>query len=66
MSAATVASRAIATGEGVLALARGEIDAVTVDSHQRAGRAWTEGRYASAVVPITRADGNRVKRHQMV
>ena len=53
----------LATLEG---LNRDELDAVTVDSHQRAGVAWTEGRYASTVVPITRADGSVVERDELV
>jgi acetyl-CoA C-acetyltransferase len=48
------------------ALTREELDAVTVDSHQRAGQAWAEGRYASTVVPVTRADGSVVERDEMV
>jgi acetyl-CoA acetyltransferase family protein len=53
----------LATLEG---LTRDELDAVTVDSHQRAGLAWAEGRYASTVVPVTRADGSVVDRDEMV
>lgn len=53
----------LATREG---LTREDLDAVTVDSHQRAGRAWAEGRYASTVVPVTRADGTRVERDELV
>lgn len=47
-------------------LTRADLDAVTVQSHQRAGRAWAEGRYASSVVPITRPDGVRVERDETV
>jgi len=39
---------------------------VTVESHRRAGRAWDEGRYASTVVPVTRPDGTRVERDELV
>ncbi len=53
----------LATLEG---LSRDELDAVTVDSHQRAGIAWNEGRYASTVVPIARTDGSVVDRDEMV
>lgn len=49
-----------------LAIGRDELDAVTVDSHQRAGRAWEAGHYASSVVPILREDGVRVERDEMV
>jgi acetyl-CoA acetyltransferase family protein len=47
-------------------ITRDEIDAVTVDSHRRAGEAWAEGRYASTVVPMRRADGTRVERDEMI
>ena len=47
-------------------LSRDELDAVTVDSHQRAGIAWAEGRYASTVVPMSRADGSVVERDELV
>jgi acetyl-CoA acetyltransferase family protein len=47
-------------------LTREELDAVTVQSHQRAGRAWAEGRYASSVVPVVRADGTSVERDETV
>jgi acetyl-CoA C-acetyltransferase len=53
----------LATQEG---LTREELDSVTVDSHQRAGLAWQEGRYASTVIPVTRADGSVVDRDEMV
>ncbi len=53
----------LATLEG---LTRAELDAVTVDSHQRAGLAWSEGRYTSTVVPVTRADGSVVDRDELV
>jgi len=53
----------LATEEG---LTREELDAVTVDSHRRAGIAWSEGRYASTVVPVVRADGSRVERDDMI
>jgi len=53
----------LATQEG---LTREELDSVTVDSHQRAGLAWQEGRYASTVIPVTRADGSVVERDEMV
>lgn len=47
-------------------LTREELDAVTVQSHQRAGRAWAEGRYAGSVVPVVRPDGTRVERDETV
>jgi acetyl-CoA acetyltransferase family protein len=47
-------------------LTREDLDAVTVQSHQRAGRAWAEGRYASSVVPVVRPDGTRVERDETV
>lgn len=53
----------LATREG---LTREELDDVTVTSHRRAGRAWAEGHYASSVVPVTRSDGTRVERDEMV
>lgn len=53
----------LATREG---LTRDELDAVTVESHRRAGRAWDAGHYASTVVPVTRADGSRVERDELV
>jgi acetyl-CoA C-acetyltransferase len=53
----------LATQEG---LTREELDAVTVDSHRRAGQAWAEGRYASTVIPIRRPDGTVVDRDEMV
>jgi acetyl-CoA acetyltransferase family protein len=53
----------LATLEG---LTREELDAVTVDSHQRAGAAWSEGRYASSVIPVRRADGTILDRDEMV
>lgn len=52
----------LATREG---LTRADLDAVTVESHQRAGRAWAEGRYASTVIPVMRADGARVERDEL-
>jgi acetyl-CoA acetyltransferase family protein len=53
----------LATREG---LTRADLDEVTVASHQRAGRAWADGRYASTVVPVTRPDGARVERDELV
>ncbi len=53
----------LATREG---LTREELDAVTVESHRRAGRAWDEGRYASTVVPVKRPDGTGVERDELV
>lgn len=47
-------------------LTRDELDAVTVQSHQRAGRAWAEGRYANSVVPVVRPDGTPVDRDETV
>lgn len=49
-----------------LGITRDEIDAVTVDSHRRAGAAWEAGHYAGDVVPIERADGVRVERDELV
>jgi acetyl-CoA C-acetyltransferase len=53
----------LATREG---LTREDLDEVTVASHQRAGRAWEEGRYATTVVPVTRPDGVLVERDELV
>jgi acetyl-CoA C-acetyltransferase len=53
----------LATREG---LTRAELDEVTVDSHRRAGQAWQHGHYASSVVPVTRPDGIRVERDELV
>ena len=53
----------LATQEGIT---RAELDEVTVDSHQRAGRAWSNGRYASTVVPVLRPDGSRVERDELI
>ena len=53
----------LATREG---LTREELDEVTVASHRRAGRAWQEGGYASTVVPVTRPDGARLERDELV
>jgi acetyl-CoA acetyltransferase family protein len=53
----------LATEEG---LTREQLDAVTVESHSRAGIAWAEGRYATTVVPVERADGTRVERDELV
>jgi acetyl-CoA acetyltransferase family protein len=53
----------LATREG---LTREDLDEVTVASHRRAGEAWAEGRYASTVVPVTRPDGGRVERDELV
>lgn len=47
-------------------ITRAELDEVTVASHQRAGRAWQEGRYASSVVPVRRPDGALVERDELV
>jgi acetyl-CoA acetyltransferase family protein len=47
-------------------IGRDELDAVTVESHRRAGQAWAEGRYAHSVVPVVRADGTRVERDETV
>ena len=46
-------------------LTRADLDAVTVESHRRAGIAWAEGRYAASVVPVTRADGTQVERDEL-
>jgi len=53
----------LATRDG---LTRVDLDEVTVASHQRAGRAWQDGRYATTVVPVTRPDGARVERDELV
>jgi len=53
----------LATREG---LTRVDLDEVTVASHQRAGRAWKEGRYATTVVPVARPDGVLVERDELV
>jgi acetyl-CoA acetyltransferase family protein len=53
----------LATREG---LTRADLDEVTVASHRRAGRAWEEGRYSTTVVPVTRPDGTRVERDELV
>jgi acetyl-CoA acetyltransferase family protein len=53
----------LATQEGHT---RDELDAVTVESHRRAGAAWAAGRYASSVVPVVRADGTKVERDETV
>lgn len=53
----------LATQEG---LTREDLDAVTVESHRRAGAAWAEGRYASTVVPVARPDGSPVERDELV
>jgi acetyl-CoA acetyltransferase family protein len=47
-------------------IGRDELDAVTVESHRRAGQAWADGRYAASVVPVVRADGTRVERDETV
>lgn len=46
-------------------LTRADLDAVTVESHRRAGAAWRDGHYASSVVPVARADGSRVERDEL-
>lgn len=53
----------LATQEG---LTREELDAVTVESHRRAGRAWEEGRYRTSVVPVQRPGGSRFERDELV
>jgi len=52
----------LATKAGI---GREELDAVTVESHRRAGVAWREGYYDSTVIPVTRADGTRVERDEL-
>jgi acetyl-CoA C-acetyltransferase len=52
----------LATREG---LTRAELDAVTVESHARAGRAWAEGRYTGSVVPVRLPDGTTVVRDEL-
>ena len=41
-------------------IARETLDAVSFDSHQRAARAWAEGRYDSSVAPVRGEDGGIV------
>lgn len=53
----------LATREG---LTRADLDEVTVVSHQRAGHAWQDGRYATSVVPVTRPDGVLVERDELI
>jgi len=53
----------LATREG---LTRAELDEVTVASHRRAGRAWQDGHYATSVVPVTRPDGARIERDELI
>jgi acetyl-CoA acetyltransferase family protein len=53
----------LATREG---LTRADLDEVTVASHQRAGRAWQDGCYATTVAPVVRPDGARVERDELV
>jgi acetyl-CoA acetyltransferase family protein len=53
----------LATREGIT---RAELDEVTVASHRRAGQAWQDGHYATTVVPVTRPDGTRVERDELV
>ncbi|MGQ0836905.1 MAG: acetyl-CoA C-acyltransferase [Gammaproteobacteria bacterium] len=53
----------LATQEGIT---REELDAVTVESHRRAGRAWEAGRYRSSVAPVQRPDGSRVEHDDLV
>jgi acetyl-CoA C-acetyltransferase len=53
----------LATQEGIT---REELDAVTVESHRRAGRAWVEGRYRNSVISVQRPDGTRVERDDLV
>jgi acetyl-CoA C-acetyltransferase len=49
-----VAADLVATLEG---FERPELDAYGVDSHHRAARAWTEGRFVPSLVLVTDADG---------
>jgi acetyl-CoA acetyltransferase family protein len=53
----------LATREGIT---RAELDEVTVASHRRAGQAWQDGHYATSVVPVTRPDGARIERDELV
>jgi len=53
----------LATREGIT---RAELDEVTVASHRRAGRAWQDGHYATSVVPVTRPDGARIERDELI
>jgi acetyl-CoA C-acetyltransferase len=41
------------------AIAREEQDAYALASHQRAARAWNEGRFAREVIPVTVGEGRR-------
>src|SRR5688500_12252466 len=47
----------IATLEGY---SREDVDRFAAASHQRAARAWDEGRFDRSVVPVTNADGTTV------
>jgi acetyl-CoA C-acetyltransferase len=47
-------------------LSRADLDAVTVESHRRAAAAWRDGHYASSVVAITRGDGTKVERDELL
>lgn len=52
-----LAADLLATTEGIT---RAEMDAMVLRSHRRAAAAWTEGRYADRVIPVTNADGEVV------
>jgi acetyl-CoA acetyltransferase family protein len=52
----------LASREGI---GRDELDAVTVQSHQRAAQAWAGGRYASSVIAIERHEGGPCVRDEL-
>lgn len=55
-----VAADLLATREGI---DRTAMDAAVLRSHQRAATAWTDGRYAGRVIPITAPDGSIILGH---
>jgi acetyl-CoA C-acetyltransferase len=50
-----VSADLIATLEGY---SREDVDRFAATSHERAARAWEEGRFARSVIPVTNADGS--------
>lgn len=48
-----IGADAIATMEG---FSRADVDAYAVESQRRAAHAWSEGRFAGSVIPVTHAD----------
>lgn len=55
-----IAADVVATEEGC---ERGELDEYGLRTQQRAARAWAEGRFADAVVPVTAPDGTVLLAH---